>query len=118
MIVSGAPSIVAGSSVLFTLDRTELLALIGEDYYKEEGFWSSISFVYKHEDSSQYQSLWFDFTADTTNNSGNIKFSTQAKLGVWKLINIVIYDKDRGRLTIERDEVPGVETYSLTTTSV
>lgn len=118
MIVSGASSIVAGSSVLFTLDRAELLALIGEDYYKEEEFWSSISFVYKHQDSSQYQALWFDFTADTANNSGNIKFSTQAKLGVWDLVNIVIYDRDRGRLTIERSGVPNVETYSLTTTSV
>ena len=119
MIVSGASTIVRGSTSEFQLNSAELLALISNDYYKEEGFWDTVAISYSHIGSKQHQTVAFDYSkleSLSSDKKAFLSFSPSAKAGEWQLNNITIYDQDRGKLLINSKDVPNVATYSITVT--
>ena len=120
MIVSGPTTIVKGSTNSFTLNVSELIPLITSDYFKEPGFWRNVYVCYRHNGSTQHQTIDFDYEDQSTCNevkTGELTLSVTAQEGEWNLISITIFDRDRGKILISPLEIPNIETYNLTVTA-
>ncbi len=48
------------------------------------------------------------------NDTANISFSSTAMIGEWGLRNVIIEDRDMGRLVLSPSQIPDIELYKLT----
>lgn len=119
MILGGNTFIPQGGAQTFTLDRDNLGAVAatkGDGYFKDPDFWREVIITFQKSGMgphAQRKALSF-----TTNDVAQMAFSAKAVAGTWELREIVITDKDRGILVLERADVPSVELYDLTITAV
>lgn len=113
MFLSGATSIVVGSSETYTLNRTALAAEISDAYLQDPDFWREILVQYREAGGTQRVIMSFREDSDTA----QFVLSAQAKAGTWVLENVAVIDRDNGKEVIHGYDLVDQNLYDVTVTN-
>ena len=116
MFLTGSNSIVAGSAENFTLDRDQLAALMTDAYFQEKEFWREVLVTYRFSGKTNDQRVLLQFKEkqDIT----PFAISARAKEGTWQLESVTAIDFDHGSETVLAADIPNINLYDVTVTSV
>lgn len=116
MFLGGVTTIPQGGSEVFTLDRDQLATIaggLGDGYYADKGFWKEVLVTFQEMSGGIAQRKTISYTDLDT---AQFSVSSTAITGTWILRDVTIVDFDQGKLVVERDDIPNINSYNLTIT--
>jgi hypothetical protein len=101
-----------GALQSYSLNQTDLVALIGQTYFQDILNWQKIIVTYVSTVSNQLSIISFTPSEISEVVSAPGFFSPEARSS-FQIANITVYDKQNGRFRLERDQIPSVESYNI-----
>ncbi len=109
LIVPSEPQ--KGEVLNFTLNVSDLSALIPTSYYANQNNWSRVLLLFKSFVAEQL--IPVTFYPDGTNTLLSTSMADPTSRNLFKVYAIVVYDKQNGHYIVKDSDIPGVETYNL-----
>jgi len=101
-----------GTSQEYTLNVTDLIALVSEAYFQDQANWSKVVLVYQSSVSNQLEVINFIPDGVSTEISELAEFSEFAR-DLFEVNSITIFDKQNGRYIIKASSIPDVANYEI-----
>lgn len=112
MFLSGASSIVVGSSETYTLNRAALAAELSDAYLKDPAFWKEVLVQFRESGGTQRAVMSF-----SDSDTAQFVLSPQAKVGTWVLENVAVIDRDNGKELLNGHDLVDQNLYDVTVTN-
>lgn len=101
-----------GSLQSYSLDQSDLIALVSDSYFQDKANWQKVVLTYVSSVSNQLSIISFTPSEIIDEVSAMGFFSAEAR-DAFQVSNISIYDKQNGRYRIERADIPSVGNYDV-----
>lgn len=99
----------------YSLNVTDLIALIADSYFQDQANWSKVVVLYQSSESNQLEVI--NFIPDgSTELFQDIQFSSFAR-DLFGIHSITIFDFQNGRYQIRASEIPDVSSYTVVFTT-
>ncbi len=96
----------------YSLNVTDLLALISDSYFQDQTNWSKVVVMYQSSESNQLELINFIPDGVSTELSQDIQFSSFAR-NLFEVHSITVFDQQNGRYIIRASEIPSVASYNV-----
>jgi hypothetical protein len=101
-----------GTSQSYTLNVTDLIALVSDAYFQDQANWSKVVVLYQSAESNQLELINFIPDGVSTSILSVAQFSTFAR-NVFDVNSITIFDNQNGRYIIKAIDIPDVANYAI-----
>lgn len=95
----------------YSLNVTDLIALIADSYFQDQANWSKVVVMYQSSESNQLELI--NFIPDGSSELfQDIQFSTFAR-DLFEIHSITVFDYQNGRYIIRASEIPDVASFNV-----
>ena len=101
-----------GESQNYTLNVTDLIALVTEAYFQDQLNWSKVVVLYQSAVSNQLELINFIPDGVSTSITSSAEFSIFAR-NTFDVHSITIFDKQNGRYILKASQIPNVINYMI-----
>ena len=101
----------------YTLNVTDLIALISDTYFQQQTNWSSVVVMYQSSVSNQIEGITFTPDGVSTSLEADATFSLEAR-DIFNVQSITVVDKQNGRNITYAASIPDVANYTIDFTPV